>query len=360
MLLGQLVQSLGGELQGGAELEVTGIAPLERATEREITFLSNRKLREQAKSTRACALALTREDSEALGDAYAGARIVVSNPYAWFARAAQMFAAQQAVVVPPGIHPTAVVDAAARVAATAVIGPHVTIEAGAEVGEGCVIEAGCFIGRGARVGSGTHFHPRVSFMAGSQIGERGLIKSGAVIGADGFGFANEKGAWIKIPQTGRVIMGNDVEIGVNTCVDRGAMDDTVLEDGVKLDNLIQIAHNCRIGAHTAMAACVGVAGSTRIGRHCTFGGAAMIVGHIEIADHVHISGGTLISRSIREPGQYTSVYPFAKHAEWEKGAVALRRLDDMRVKLRELEKAMKVLQGEAQAKPQNEPGQDPE
>jgi UDP-3-O-[3-hydroxymyristoyl] glucosamine N-acyltransferase len=231
-----------------------------------------------------------------------------------------------------------------------VIGPHVTIEAGAEVAEDCVIEASCFIGRNASVGRGTRFYPRVTFLEGSRIGERGVIKSGAVIGAEGFGFANEKGAWIKIPQTGRVIMGNDVEIGANTSVDRGAMDDTVLEDGVKLDNQIQIGHNCHIGAHTAMAGCVGIAGSAKIGKHCTFGGAAMILGHLTIADNVHISSGSLVSRSIHEPGQYTGFYPLAKNAEWEKSAVIVRNLEGMRGKLRELEKALKNLQGEANAK----------
>lgn len=360
MLLGQLVQSLGGELLGDAALKVDGIAPLERATPSEITFLSNRRLREQAKASQACAMALTREESEALGDSFPGARVVVDNPYAWFARAAQLFAAQQAIPATPGIHPTAVVDPSANVAATASIGPHVCIEAQAEVGEGCVIEAGCFVGRNARIGRDSHFYPRVSFLAGSQIGERGVIKPGAVIGAEGFGFANEKGAWIKIPQTGRVIIGNDVEIGANTSIDRGAMDDTVLEDGVKLDNQIQIAHNCRIGAHTAMAGCVGVAGSAKIGKHCTFGGAAMILGHLTIADNVHISSGSLVSRSIHEAGQYTGFYPLAKNAEWEKSAVIVRNLDGMRVKMRELEKAMRALQDQAQAHTENEPGQNPE
>ncbi len=360
MLLGQLVQSLGGELLGDPALQVEGIAPLERASENEVTFLSNRKLREQAKSSRACAIAITGEENLALGESFRGARIVVANPYAWFARAAQLFAAQKAQPVLPGIHPSAVVDASANIAATASIGPHVTIEADVEIGEHCIIEAGCFIGRGARVGRDSHFYPRVSFMAGSQMGERGVIKPGAVIGAEGFGFANEKGAWIKIPQTGRVIIGNDVEIGANTSIDRGAMDDTVLEDGVKLDNQIQIGHNCRIGAHSAMAGCVGVAGSARIGKHCTFGGAAMILGHLSIADNVHISSGSLVSRSIHEAGQYTGFYPLAKNAEWEKSAVIVRNLEGMRAKLRELEKAMRALQDEAQAENQNEPGRNPE
>ena len=199
------------------------------------------------------------------------------------------------------------------------------------------------MGRNAFIGAHTLLHPRVSFLANCRIGERGVIQSGAVIGGDGFGFANDAGHWIKIPQTGGVRIGDDVEIGANTTIDRGALDDTVIEDGVKLDNQIQIAHNCVIGAHTAMAGCVGVAGSANIGKHCTFGGAAMILGHLTIADHVHISSGSLVSRSILEPGQYTGFYPLAKNADWEKTAAVVRQLDSVRDRLRALEKLVKSL-----------------
>ncbi len=217
------------------------------------------------------------------------------------------------------------------------------IEAGAQIGERAVIDAGCFIGRDARIGAATHFHARVTFHAACQIGVRGILHSGAVIGTDGFGFANENGVYVKIPQTGRVIIGNDVEIGANTTIDRGALSDTVIEDGVKLDNQIQIGHNVRIGAHTAMAGCVGVAGSAKIGKYCTFGGAAMILGHLTIADHVHVSSGSLVSRSILEAGQYTGFYPLAKNADWEKSAAIVRNLTSMREKIRELEKNIKSL-----------------
>jgi UDP-3-O-[3-hydroxymyristoyl] glucosamine N-acyltransferase len=341
--LGELVERLGGRLIGDADVEVIGIAPLSDANASHITFLSNPRFREQAAQTRAAALILSPADNEALGQSYAGARIVADNPYAYFAHAAQWFAAQQAIPAQPGIHPSAAVDAGAQVAASASIGPHVTIEAGARIGENCVIGAGCFVGRNAWVGAGTQFHPRVSFLAECSIGERGIIHSGAVIGADGFGFANERGTWVKIPQTGAVRIGNDVEIGANTSIDRGALTDTVIEDGVKLDNQIQIGHNCRIGAHTAMAGCVGVAGSAIIGKHCTFGGAAMVLGHLTIVDNVHISSGSMVSRSIREPGQYTGFYPLAKNAEWEKSAVIVRNLASMREKIRELEKTLKSL-----------------
>ncbi|WP_025915433.1 UDP-3-O-(3-hydroxymyristoyl)glucosamine N-acyltransferase, partial [Herminiimonas sp. CN] len=179
--------------------------------------------------------------------------------------------------------------------------------------------------------------------AGCEIGQRGIVHSGAVIGTDGFGFANEGGAWIKIPQTGRVIIGDDVDIGANTCIDRGALADTVIENGVKLDNQIQIGHNCHIGAHTAMAGCVGVAGSAKIGKYCTFGGAAMVLGHLSIADHVHVSSGSMVSRSILEAGQYTGFYPLAKNADWEKSAAIVRNLASMREKLRSLEKTVQLL-----------------
>jgi UDP-3-O-[3-hydroxymyristoyl] glucosamine N-acyltransferase len=341
--LGKLVERLGGQLIGDAGTEVSGIAPLDRAGASDISFLTNPKLRAQAADTKAAALILSAADDAIIGASVRGARVISDNPYAWFARAAQLFAAQQSAPVVPGIHPSAFVHPGAQVAATACIGPHATIEEHAVIADHAVIDAGCFVGRGAKVGAGTHFHARVVFHAACEIGERGILHSGAVIGADGFGFAKDKGEWIKIPQTGRVIIGDDVEIGANTTVDRGALDDTVIEDGVKLDNQIQIAHNCHIGAYTAMAGCVGVAGSARIGKYCTFGGAAMVLGHLTIVDNVHISSGSMVSRSILEPGQYTGFYPLAKNAEWEKSAAIVRNLGTMREKIRELEKTIKLL-----------------
>jgi UDP-3-O-[3-hydroxymyristoyl] glucosamine N-acyltransferase len=343
--LGKLVERLGGQLTGDADIEVSGIAPLDAASASHVTFLSNPKLRTQAAQTQAAALILSPADDAAIGGSYKGARIVTDNPYAYFARTAQLFAEQNAIPVVPGIHPSASVDPAAQVAAGAYVGPHVTIEAGAVIADQAVIDAGCFIGRGAKVGAATHFFANATFHADCEIGERGIIHSGAVIGADGFGFAKEKGAWVKIPQTGRVVIGNDVEIGANTSIDRGALADTVIEDGVKLDNQIQIGHNCHIGAHTAMAGCVGVAGSARIGKYCTFGGAAMVLGHLTIVDNVHISSGSMVSRSILEPGQYTGFYPLAKNADWEKSAAIVRNLGSMREKIRELEKTIKLLTG---------------
>ena len=341
--LKDLVERLGGRLTGDAEIEISGIAPLDVADATQITFLSNPKLRAQAAQTLAVALILSPTDDELIGPQYRGARIVTDNPYAYFARVAQFFHAQGTEQQSAGMHPNAVVATSATVAASACIGPHVVVEADAQIDEGAVIDAGCYIGHGARIGAGTRLYPHVVFYAGCRIGQRGIVHSGAVIGADGFGFANENGEYVKIPQTGAVDIGDDVEIGANTTIDRGALSDTVIEDGVKLDNQIQIGHNTRIGAHTAMAGCVGVAGSAKIGKYCTFGGAAMVLGHLTIVDRVHVSSGSLVSRSILEPGQYTGFYPLAKNADWEKSAAIVRNLSSMREKIRELEKQIKSL-----------------
>lgn len=339
--LGQLVESLGGRLIGSPDILVTGMAALETAGSQHITFLSNAKLRAQAEKSSAGALILSEADHPLVSASYQGACIITANPYAYFARAAQYFVKLNTPARIPGIHASAIVDSSARIAATAVIAANVTIEADVDIGEYCVIGAGSFVGRGARIGSGTVFHPHVTFLSDCIIGERGVIQSGAVVGSDGFGFANEQGEWIRIPQTGGVRIGHDVDIGANTTIDRGALENTIIEDGVKLDNQIQIAHNCVIGANTAMAGCVGVAGSAKIGKYCTFGGAAMVLGHLTIADHVHVSSGSLVSRSIHEAGQYTGFYPLAKNADWEKTAAIVRNLEDMRNRLRELEKSIK-------------------
>jgi UDP-3-O-[3-hydroxymyristoyl] glucosamine N-acyltransferase len=341
--LGDLVERFGGQLVGDPDLEVQGIAPLDSAGASHISFLSNSKLRALAAQSGAAALIVAPLDDATVAATYEGARIVTTNPYAYFARAAQYFAALEATPPAPGVHPSAVVDAGAQVHPSAHVGPHATIEAGAVIGPGAIVGAGCFVGRDAEIGEDTQLFANVSFHARCRIGKRGILHSGAVIGTDGFGFARENGAYIKIPQTGRVLLGDDVDIGANTTIDRGAMADTVIEDGVKLDNQIQIGHNCHIGAHTAMAGCVGVAGSAKIGKNCTFGGAAMVLGHLEIADNVHISSGSMVSRSVLEPGQYTGFYPLAKNAEWEKSAVIVRNLASMRDKIRTLEKQIKQL-----------------
>ncbi len=339
--LGELIDRFGGHLIGSPDIEVVGIAPLVDAKADQVSFLSNAKFRSEANSSVAAALILSEVDDQAIGQTYTGARIITPHPYVYFAHAAQYFFDLNAPKEEFGIHPTAFVHANASVSPRASIGPHAVIEAGAVIEEGVVVRAGVVIGRGVVIGAGSLLHSHVTVYDYCEIGKRCILHAGAVIGADGFGFANEQGKWIKIPQTGRVLIGDDVEIGANTCIDRGALADTIIEEGVKLDNQIQIGHNCHIGAHTAMAGCVGVAGSAKIGKYCTFGGAAMIAGHLTIVDHVHISPGTLIPRSILEPGQYSGFYPMAKHAEWEKSAVILRNLSSLRDKLRHLEKSIK-------------------
>lgn len=341
--LRDLVERFGGQLVGDPDITVSAIAPLDSAGASHISFLSNSKLRALAAQSQAAALILSPLDDPTVAATYEGARIVTTNPYAYFARAAQYFVSLGETPKPAGIDPSAVVSPEARIDPSAHIGPHVTVEAGAVVGAHAVIDAGCFIGHEASIGEGSHLFANVSFHARCVIGARGTIQSGAVIGGDGFGFAVEGGKYIKIPQTGRVLIGDDVDIGASTTIDRGALADTVIEDGVKLDNQIQIGHNCHIGAHTAMAGCVGVAGSARIGKHCTFGGAAMVLGHLEIADNVHISSGSMVSRSVLEPGQYTGFYPLAKNAEWERSAAIVRNLASMREKIRTLEKTIKTL-----------------
>jgi len=341
--LGELVERLGGQLVGDPNLEVTGIAPLADAGVSHISFLSNSKFRAQAGQSAAAALIVSTTDDAFIAASYGGARIVVKNPYVYFAHAAQYFESLTAIVPPAGIHPSACVHPGATVDPSAHVGPHATIEDGAVVHAGAFVGHGCFVGRGAVIGERTQLLANVTFHARCEIGARGIVHSGAVIGTDGFGFANEGGVYVKIPQTGRVIIGDDVDIGASTTIDRGALADTVIEDGVKLDNQIQIGHNCHIGAHTAMAGCVGVAGSARIGKYCTFGGAAMVLGHLTIADHVHVSSGSMVSRSILEAGQYTGFYPLAKNSEWEKSAAIVRNLSAMREKIRAMEKTIKTL-----------------
>jgi UDP-3-O-[3-hydroxymyristoyl] glucosamine N-acyltransferase len=334
--IGELAALLGGELIGDAALEVGRIGGLEDADSQTISFLARPSFAAQLNTTRAGCVIV----GPALREAAAarGAAIVCADPYLAFARLTQWWAARVRRAPDVGVHASAVVEPGARIDATASIGPLAFVAGGARIGAAAVIGAQCHVGQGAEVGAATVLKPRVVLADGCRIGQRGLVHSGAVIGADGFGFAPSDGRWEKIEQLGGVAIGDDVEIGANTCIDRGALEDTVLDDGVKLDNLVQIAHNVRIGAHTALAGCVGVAGSARIGRHCTVGGGASILGHLEIVDHVHITACTLISRSIRKPGQYSGSFPFDDNASWEKNAATLRQLHALRERIRALER----------------------
>jgi len=318
LTLGEIVSRLGGRVAGDPGTRIRQVGSLERAAAGEITFLSGPKLRAKAAATHASAVILSQE-SEHLT---ALPRIVCDSPYLYFARVSQLF--NPLTVQAPGVH------------ASAVLGKDVKLAQGVSIGAGCVV------GDGVTIGDGSCLYPRAVVYPGCTLGQRVIVHSGAVIGADGFGIAqDEAGRWVKIPQIGTVRIGDDVEIGANTTIDRGSLDDTVIEEGVKLDNQIQIGHNCRIGAHTAMAGCVGVAGSADIGRHCTIGAAAMILGHLRIADHVQVSAATVIRRSIHKPGTYTGIFPSDDHASWARNTALVRHLAELADRVRKLEKEKK-------------------
>jgi UDP-3-O-[3-hydroxymyristoyl] glucosamine N-acyltransferase len=333
--LGEIAGRLGGEVCGDPATRVRGVGTLETATSERISFLANARYLSQLKATRAGAVIV----GEAARNATRLPRIVCPNPYAYFARVSALFHPAPAPL--RGAHPSAVIDGSAVVSEEAEIGPCAVVGRGVRVGPGCIIGAGCYLGDGVAVGRDSRLHANVTVHRDCQIGERVILHSGVVIGADGFGIAMEEGRWLKVPQTGRVVIGNDVEIGANTTVDRGALDDTVIEDGVKLDNQIQVGHNVHIGAHTAIAGCVGIAGSARIGRYCRIGGASGIAGHITIVDHVEISTYTVVTKSINRPGTYTGTYVFEPHAQWRKNAVQLRHLAELGERVRRLEKQAK-------------------
>lgn len=335
-LLSEVVAKLGGELHG-EDVRISGIASLEAAGMGEISFLANPKYRKQLASTQAGAVIVS---ADALADLRKPA-IVCRNPYLYFAKVSSLL---NPVTKPsPGRHVSVVVAASARIDATAAIGALATIGENAVIGPGVVIGAGCRIGDGVSIGADSCLYPNVVIYPQCVVGERVIIHAGAVLGADGFGLAWDQDHWFKIPQIGRVVIGNDVEIGANTTIDRGALGDTVLADDVKLDNQIQIAHNVQIGAHTALAGCVGVAGSTRIGAHCTFGGSAMVLGHLEIADRVNVMAGTLVGKSIKQAGTYTGWYPVQKHEDWLSNAAHLRHLDKLAQKVKALERQLATL-----------------
>jgi UDP-3-O-[3-hydroxymyristoyl] glucosamine N-acyltransferase len=336
-----IVAALGGEWRGRrADRPLRRIAPLDTADAHSVSFLANARYSAQLAHTQAACVIATPEVAEANPQVDF---IVTAQPYLYFARLSRWWAARGEQAPPTGIHPSAVVDASAQVHETASIGPLACVEAGARIEAHAVLGPQVHVGRGACVGVGSRLIARVSLGAGCRVGERCLIHPGAVIGADGFGFAPvgaERPTWEKIAQLGAVRIGDDVEIGANTCIDRGALDDTVIENGVKLDNLIQIGHNVHVGAHTAMAGCAGVAGSARIGAHCTVGGGAVILGHLSLADGVHVSAASVVTRSLHQAGVYSGVFPLDENAAWEKNAATLRSLHTLRARVRALEKQL--------------------
>ncbi|MCV2355129.1 UDP-3-O-(3-hydroxymyristoyl)glucosamine N-acyltransferase [Paucibacter sp. B2R-40] len=334
--LAEVIAALGGDLHGEAHTRIERVGTLLGADALTLSFLANPRYQAQLASTAAACVIVAPAFAQAA--AARGAAIVTPDPYLYFARLTQWWSRRVRPRAAPRVHPSAVIDPSARLGAGVDVGALAVIEGGVQIGADAIIGAQCVLERGAVIGAGTRLGSHVTVGFDCKIGERCILHAGVVIGADGFGFAPNAGRWEKIEQLGAVRIGNDVEIGANTCIDRGALDDTVLADGVKLDNLIQIAHNVRIGEHTAIAGCTAIAGSTTIGAHCTIAGAANIVGHLEIADHVHVSAATLISRSIHKPGLYSGVFPFDDNASWEKNAATLRNLYSLRQRVLALEK----------------------
>ena len=349
--LNQIIARLGGQLQDhfidgideslADSIQISCVASLANAKPGTVSFFNDSKYSDQLSKTQASAVILHPRHQHLTKLP----KIVTDNPYAYFAKLSDLLNVSPRYLA--GVHPTAVIDSTATVPVSCSVAAQVVIGAEVVLGENVVIEPACVVERGVTIADNTRLEPSVTIKHHSVIGRNCRIYSGAVIGTEGFGYAEDgevgKKRWVKIPQVGRVIIGDNVDIGANTTIDRGALDDTIIEDGVKLDNLIQIAHNCHIGAHTVIAGCVGIAGSAIIGQHCKIGGAAMILGHLTIADGVTISPGSMITRSINKAGTYTALMPFQAHNEWLKTAANIRHLGDLTDKIKSLEKSLSVL-----------------
>ncbi|MDH3309734.1 MAG: UDP-3-O-(3-hydroxymyristoyl)glucosamine N-acyltransferase [Gammaproteobacteria bacterium] len=334
--LAELARQFHGKVKGDPELTINRVASLESAGPGDIAYLSDRKYLAKLAKTAAGAVIVTEADASH----FSGPALIVNDPHLCFARVAQFL--NPFLKFSPGVHATAVIESGAQVAATAWIGPHSVVEAGAKIGDDAFVGPGCFIGKGAELGARNRLIGHVTIGERCVFGTDCVIYPGAVIGGDGFGFARNGERWQKVPQLGRVVMGNDVEVGANTTIDRGALDDTVIGNGVKLDNLIQIAHNVQIGDNTAIAACVGIAGSTIIGQRCTLGGQSGIVGHLEITDDVHVTAGSLVTSSIREAGVYSSSLKAMPVDKWRRNAAVLHRLEEMSQRLRKIEESLEL------------------
>ncbi len=333
-----LASEFNARLLGNPDLSIHALSPLEAATPNDLTFLSHPKYTSKlAQSKAGCVVVGLAAEQAAIER---GTCVVVDDPYYYFARITQLWKRHHSLDTFPVVHPSAFIDPLARVAPTASVAAFACVAAGAVVAAGARIGEHCVLGPNSAVGADSRLSARVTLGESCSTGERCIVHSGVVIGADGFGFAPHHGRWEKIEQLGAVRIGNDVEIGANTCIDRGALQDTVIEDGVKLDNLVQIGHNAHIGAHTALAGCVGVAGSASIGAHCTIGGGAVVLGHLTLADHVHISAASVVTRSILKAGNYTGLFPIDDNAAWEKNAATLKQLHALRDRLKAVEKQL--------------------
>ncbi len=340
LTLAELAQRFGGSIRGDGGCVLRGVANLNETAPDRLAFLANSKYRAQLERVRVGAVLLTAADAEGFhGNAW-----IVTNPRLVFARAAALLHAPPPLT--PGVHASASIDPTAHIAASARIDAKAVVESGACIGERAHIGAGCYIGANAAVGDDTRLAPNVTLMNDCRIGARGVVHSGVVIGSDGFGFVPDQGHWVKIPQLGRVVIGDDVEIGANTAIDRGTLGDTVIGNGVKLDNLIQVAHNVEIGDDCAMAGCVGIAGSAKFGRRCTVAGGAGIVGHIEVGDDVHVGPMSMLSHSVKEPSTWSAAMPAMPAAEWRRNAARVRQLDDWARRLKSLEqKLLQLMKG---------------
>jgi UDP-3-O-[3-hydroxymyristoyl] glucosamine N-acyltransferase len=338
--LDEIVSALGGVVVGDGSTLIRRVSSLANAKTGDISFVSDSKYQKAVATSQASAFILKHAHAELT----AAPKIIVDNPYAYFAKVSAFL--NPVTVAPVGIASTAVVAASAQIPATCSIGELVVIGDNAVLGEHVIIGSGCVIENDVSIADNTRLEPNVTVKHHCEIGKDCHIFSGAVIGSDGFGYAEENGRWIKIPQVGRAILQDNVDVGANTTIDRGALDDTIIEEGVKLDNLIQIGHNCVIGAHTVIAGCVGIAGSARIGKHCKIGGAAMVLGHLEIADNVTISPGSMITRSLASADTYTALMPFQTHRAWLNTAAKIRHLDDFADKIKSLEKEIALLKSQ--------------
>ncbi|MDF3031486.1 MAG: lpxD [Moraxellaceae bacterium] len=331
LTLADIATRLGAELRGDGARVIRGLHTLAAAGPEHLSFLSNPLYKSALRTTRAGAVILRPEDATDFdGDA-----LLMASPYVGYAQLAALF--DRTPRLPAGIHASAVIGEGAVVDPAAAIGPRAVIGEGVEIGAGTIVEAGAVVQARTKIGRDCRIRANAVVYHDCVIGNRVNIHSGAIIGGDGFGFANDRGRWRKIAQIGRVVIHDDVDIGANTTVDRGALDDTVIHEGVIIDNLVQVAHNVVIGAHTAIAGCCGISGSTRIGAHCVLAGGVGLVGHIEIADRVTITGMTMVTKSITEPGSYSSGTAFEPSDKWKKTAVRVRQLDDMARRLRQLE-----------------------
>jgi UDP-3-O-[3-hydroxymyristoyl] glucosamine N-acyltransferase len=340
---GQLIQQFGGSLIGSESTKVSKLGTLADADQHSLSFLANAKYRSQLKQTRAAVVLIPANAQSDLPDGITA--IVCDQPYLYYAKVSQLFGPPTPL---PSLDPSASIHPSAKVGKHVSICANVSIGADASIGDHCVLMANTVVGESCSIGSHSQLYPNVTIYHGCLIGEHCIIHSGAVIGADGFGFAPSEQGWQKITQVGGVVIGNHVEIGANTCIDRGAIGDTIIGDGCKLDNQIQIAHNVKIGSNTVMAACVGVAGSAVIGDNCLIGGAAGILGHLSIVDGVTISAMSLVTRSISEPGMYTGIFPLMPNREWERSAVVVRQLDQLRGRIKALEEQQNQQQNKQQ------------